>query len=208
MRESNQYLQSSLSHSEPEYAGFWLRCFALCLDDFVLGCIGALNVLLLSGVLYYLLKVSGANLHSEMIQLLAMALLNGISFLLNLLIGWLYYSLMESSEAQATVGKMVTRLRVTRKDGARLSFARASVRFWARMGHVFVLSIVGVLTGAVLLGLCLPGINTLADVALFFGILSMGLFFGGVAGYLPALFTARRQTLHDLIAGTVVVKAD
>ena len=82
------------------------------------------------------------------------------------LIWWLYYAGFESSRWQATPGKRVIGIRVTDAAGARVSFARASGRFFAK-----------ILSG------------------LICGI-----------GYLLAAFTARKQALHDLIAGTLVVR--
>ncbi len=48
-------------------------------------------------------------------------------------IGWLYYALMESSEKQATLGKMVMSLRVTDKNGQRLSFGHATGRYFSKI---------------------------------------------------------------------------
>jgi uncharacterized RDD family membrane protein YckC len=47
-------------------------------------------------------------------------------------IGWLYYAFMESSEKQATLGKMVMKCVVTDMSGARISFGRATGRFFAK----------------------------------------------------------------------------
>jgi uncharacterized RDD family membrane protein YckC len=46
------------------------------------------------------------------------------------LIAWLYYSIMESSRYQATLGKLFLGLVVVGADGERVSFRRASARFW------------------------------------------------------------------------------
>jgi uncharacterized RDD family membrane protein YckC len=55
-----------------------------------------------------------------------------------LVLGWLYYAGMESSEHQGTLGKMALGLVVTDINGQRLSFGRASGRFFARIITSFV----------------------------------------------------------------------
>jgi uncharacterized RDD family membrane protein YckC len=49
-----------------------------------------------------------------------------------LVIVWLYFALLESSAWQATVGKKAVGLRVTDLNGNRISFLRASGRFFAK----------------------------------------------------------------------------
>ena len=79
------------------------------------------------------------------------------------LTAWVYFAAMESSRWQATLGKRLIGLRVTDLSGNRISFTRASGRFFA------------------------SGISSI------FGL-----------GYLMALFTWRRQTLHDILASCLV----
>jgi uncharacterized RDD family membrane protein YckC len=50
-----------------------------------------------------------------------------------LVLQWLYYAWMESSEHQATLGKMALGLIVTDLDDRRVSFARATGRFFAKI---------------------------------------------------------------------------
>ena len=50
----------------------------------------------------------------------------------SVLAGWLYYAYFESSEWQGTVGKKVMNLVVTDLEGNRLTFGRASGRYFAR----------------------------------------------------------------------------
>ncbi|MDB5337073.1 MAG: transporter [Planctomycetaceae bacterium] len=52
---------------------------------------------------------------------------------------WLYNALQESSEARATVGKRLMRLRVVDLSGERLSFAQASGRFFAKFPSALLL---------------------------------------------------------------------
>ena len=45
---------------------------------------------------------------------------------------WIYFATMESSRIQATVGKLVTKLKVTRDDGKKLSFFRSFLRNFSK----------------------------------------------------------------------------
>jgi uncharacterized RDD family membrane protein YckC len=51
--------------------------------------------------------------------------------LLLLIVPWFYFAYLESSRNQATLGKMVTRIAVTDTQGNRITFARATLRFFA-----------------------------------------------------------------------------
>ncbi len=50
-----------------------------------------------------------------------------------LVLYWLYFALMESSERQATFGKAMLNLRVADANGNRLSFGHASGRFFSKI---------------------------------------------------------------------------
>ena len=78
---------------------------------------------------------------------------------------WLYFALMESSSKQATLGKMALGIIVTDLNGNRLSFGRATGRYFGK-----------IISGAILM-----------------------------IGYIMAGFTEKKQALHDIIAGCLVV---
>lgn len=96
---------------------------------------------------------------------LFLAFLFGMIFFVGL--QWLYFAGMESSERQATFGKSLTSLKVTDLDGRRITFKRATGRFFAKL-----------ITGMIPLAI----------------------------GYIMAGFTAKKQALHDMIAGTLVLR--
>jgi len=48
------------------------------------------------------------------------------------IIGWLYFALLQCGPRQATIGKMAMGMIVTDVDGARLSFAKASLRYFGK----------------------------------------------------------------------------
>jgi len=46
--------------------------------------------------------------------------------------GWLYFSLQESSAQQATLGKRAVGIKVTDLEGSRISFGRATARYFSK----------------------------------------------------------------------------
>jgi len=137
---------SSAAESRAAYAGFWRR-FAAYVVDYLVVFAGSAAVVLIASVTGLL--PDGAPRWSAIV-----------------LAGYfLYCTLLESSSVQATLGKRAFGLTVTNVRGERIGFARAAIRFVAKLLSLFTLCI----------------------------------------GYLLIAVTPRRQALHDLIAGTVVV---
>jgi uncharacterized RDD family membrane protein YckC len=87
--------------------------------------------------------------------------------LISILIQWLYHAYLESGEKQATWGKQALGIYVTDLMGNRVTFGRASGRFFAK-----------IVTGMIPLGI----------------------------GYIMAGFTERKQALHDMMAGSLVLR--
>ncbi len=56
-----------------------------------------------------------------------------LGFLFGVVSSWLYFAILESSVWQGTPGKMWLGLRVVDYAGSRISFGRASARYWAKM---------------------------------------------------------------------------
>jgi uncharacterized RDD family membrane protein YckC len=54
-------------------------------------------------------------------------------------LNWLYEALLTSSAWQATLGKKILNLRVTDEAGNRISFARASGRYFAKFLSTFLM---------------------------------------------------------------------
>ncbi|MCW5737248.1 MAG: RDD family protein [Enhydrobacter sp.] len=140
------------------YGGFWLRVVAYIIDGIILniglGVVGA--ILGVSLIPVDPAQMDPADAMSEMGTFQAIALVAS----------WLYFALMESSARGATVGKMAVGLRVVDENGQRISFARATGRFFAKFISALILLI----------------------------------------GYLMVAFTDRKRGLHDIMAGTLVVK--
>jgi uncharacterized RDD family membrane protein YckC len=109
------------------YAGFWLRAVAYVIDTVLLAIVSAIFVL---GPLSQRAGISTQNpwvfFTNGSRQVLAINLLM-------LMVQWLYWALLESSPWQATVGKRILGLYVTDMEGKRITFARASGRYFAMM---------------------------------------------------------------------------
>ena len=132
------------------YGGFWIRVVAYIIDGILLT--------IVCGVADRLLGIDILATDWDHYDPLA----NAIS----LVIGWLYFALLESSERGATVGKMVMGLRVVTSDGQRLSFMNATGRYFAKILSAIILCI----------------------------------------GFIMVAFTDKKRGLHDMIAGTLVIK--
>jgi uncharacterized RDD family membrane protein YckC len=121
-----------------QYAGFWLRVVAYLIDSIILS-VGFMALFIPFAIMTGLTAVLG-NIHPGEDPRDVGAVLGATFFLglftvgsLAFLGGWLYHSKMESSSWQATLGKKALNLRVTDLYGARITFARASGRHFAKL---------------------------------------------------------------------------
>jgi len=119
------------------YAGFWLRVVANLLDGFILAVpVGIVIVILIlsSGLGTFMRNFPNPPDPPDPSEAFGVALAIGIGvFILLAIVGnWLYYACFESSTWQATPGKKVLNIAVTDMTGARITFGRASGRFFAK----------------------------------------------------------------------------
>ena len=117
------------------YAGFWLRFVAHLIDGMLLG-VASFALL----VPFMLMTGLGAALHGIKVEqppdpAVLAGLVSSVGMLVaaSVVLYWLYYAYFESSDWQATVGKKVLNLIVTDLHGNRITFGRASGRFFAKM---------------------------------------------------------------------------
>lgn len=144
------------------YASFWQRFAAVFLDGIFVGLIGCIPQIGLFAIAFALVQPE-----SDQDAAIAMNVGNILANCVGLVIGCVYYPLLESSERQATWGKRIIGIRVVTLDGGRISFAQGLGRYLAK----------------IFLSGCGCGI-----------------------GYLLPFFTEKKQALHDLVAGTLVVE--
>ncbi len=138
------------------YAGFWKRFAAFIIDMFIVSIAGFI-IGFIFGVPYDVLTGK-----AEFVRFADDYILSSI---LSFLLVWIYQAVMESSVKQATLGKMALGIIVTDLSGKRISFGKASGRYFGQILSGFILGI----------------------------------------GFLMIAFTARKQGLHDKMAGCLVV---
>jgi uncharacterized RDD family membrane protein YckC len=141
----------------PRYGGFWRRLMAVLLD--------AILLYFPAATVRVLMGLPAINTFNTMDADSTAAMMASA---IELLIDWLYAAAMIASSHRATLGMMVMDLQVCDVHGRRISFSRATWRYFAQ----------------------------------FLSLITAGL------GYLMQLFTPRRQTLHDMLSSTVVVRPE
>jgi len=129
---SNSGNASMLGATSASYAGFWIRVGAYCIDVVVL----LIPILLISS----LLKLSESSPSEAGVTKL-------LEFFFNVMVWWIYMAVLNSSAWQASVGKKVLGLKVVDKNMNRLTFGRASGRYFAEFVSALPLGI-GYILGA------------------------------------------------------------
>lgn len=140
-------------------AGFWRRFAAHTLD---------LAILMLASIAVGILLGVGAVLLGIPVDTAKPPSLteSAVEYAVTIVVFWLYFALQESGWRQATIGKRLMGIEVTDVAGQRISFLRATARYFASFISWATLTI----------------------------------------GFIMAAFTARKQALHDMMAGTLVVR--
>jgi len=113
---------------EPTYGGFWLRAGAVVIDGIVTMALGWLGGFAVG------FGLGAAGVSASTIGV--------VGVLVGIAAAFLYFALLESSERGATLGKRAFRLRVVSAAHLeRISFARATGRYFARFISMLVLYI-------------------------------------------------------------------
>jgi len=153
---------ASVPYATPtlRFGGFWIRVVASVIDWLIVSVV----VWPVAGIIILMIGVAGGAVRMPgfgigLVRRIVVETLFFCAF-------WIYEAAMESSSKQATLGKMALGLKVTDEQGGRISFARATGRYFAKIISGMILFI----------------------------------------GYIMAGFTARKQALHDMIAGTLVTR--
>ena len=153
-------VMNAFSPSDLNYAGFWERFLAYCIDSAVLTLGSVIVGFLGAFFIGFIMALMGMEVE-EMENFFVI-----LYYILAFVLSCLYFTIMESSGMQATLGKKALNLAVTDLSGNRITFGRANGRYWSKLVSIAI-----------------------------FGI-----------GYIMAAFTEKHQALHDMIAGTFVVK--
>lgn len=155
------------AHQPVVYAGFWRRFAAHLIDSIIISVVEFIIFIPALAMVGIGVVTTAMEADAESIVGLLLMVIGTFLFtiLLTIILSWLYFALMESSARGATLGKMVVGLRVTDLSGGRISFGRATGRYFSKIISAMILMV----------------------------------------GYIMAAFTDRKQALHDIIAGTLVV---
>jgi uncharacterized RDD family membrane protein YckC len=117
------------------YAGFWLRFVAYLIDGILIGIVFfalvAIAILAFGGGAFLSSLKNVENPDQVFPLLFAGWFLILIPFVI--LLPWLYFAKMESSERQGTLGKIALGLTVTDLAGRRITFGRATGRYFAKL---------------------------------------------------------------------------
>lgn len=125
---SNSYRKAAIT----VYAGFWRRFVAALIDTIILT-IGAVPIVFIWGIIR---SVLGALVAEGIVE----GMVAGV-YIISIVLNWLYFTLLESSSKQATLGKMAIGIIVTDLNGSRISFGKANGRYWGKIVSGIILSI-------------------------------------------------------------------
>ena len=115
------------------YAGFWLRLVAAIIDGIVLAIpLMPVFFLVFIDMFRHAQDFQGRQDPTALMTVMGPKIV--LILFISAIASWLYWGLFESSAWQATLGKKALGIVVTDLEGRRISFGRASGRFWAGRG--------------------------------------------------------------------------
>jgi uncharacterized RDD family membrane protein YckC len=118
-----------------DYAGFWRRAAAFVIDALIL----EFMLIIIDYIFAYFIGDLMETMGYESQDIQSMIIfLDGLRVLIG---GWLYYTIMEASSKQATLGKMALGIIVVDYEVKRISWARANVRYFAEIMSILALGI-------------------------------------------------------------------
>jgi uncharacterized RDD family membrane protein YckC len=107
----------------PPYSGFWRRVGAYIIDDILI----IIGYSIVSFAVASFMIGAGASSKSAARSMVAWV------WLVLVVAPWLYCAFMESSNLQATVGKLALGIKVTGQDGERIGFGQATGRYFSHL---------------------------------------------------------------------------
>jgi uncharacterized RDD family membrane protein YckC len=113
-----------------QYGGFWIRVLAYFIDYFIVNFATSVLLVVFAVGLVATEPSDEAAGGATLLFLVA-----------TLAVDWLYHAIMESSSWQGTVGKKGLNLVVARSSGERISFGRATGRYFAKILSALILLI-------------------------------------------------------------------
>ena len=179
-------------------ASFWRRMLANFIDGLLLGTVAVVLLFVFGGSsLLALIAAAGGGSSASQLgpAIIGLAGAYLLWFLVVTIGSWLYYTLLESSERQGTLGKIACGLFISNLNGERITSGQANGRYWSKVGVSIAIALVfGIIS--VPFGVDSP-IGQLLNFAYYLAVLYT---------YVMVFFTPRKQTLYDQISGTLVWK--
>lgn len=134
------------------YAGFWLRLVAVIIDGIIIGVAQSFIIVpLLAAVGFGFANSADSMDFSDPDQaagfIAAIAAMMGGYWILAMCIQILYFTFMEASKFQATIGKLALGLIVTDLNGGKLDFTKALVRNLCKIISNFTMLIGYIMAG-------------------------------------------------------------
>lgn len=132
MTTENTPAFTTANYTPAPYGGFWRRFWAFLLDSIIASIPPA--VICLVPLIWQIKKMM--NLPEDQTAATPIRIIIVLYLLwcvLGLVFTWLYFALLESGKHQATWGKRLLGLKVVGAQGQRISFARATGRYFAKL---------------------------------------------------------------------------
>jgi uncharacterized RDD family membrane protein YckC len=139
------------------YAGFWKRFLAHILDRIILGFV--LGILFVPVWIFFILNfmANQENINCEeyasvsfnpqwndevsIAMIIAIIVIAIIFSFMALIVEWLYFAFMESSNKQATFGKIIVGIKVVDYNSGKISFGQATGRYFGKILSGIILGI-------------------------------------------------------------------
>jgi len=124
---------TTLRKDNTVYGSFIERFFAYIIDIIILGLMQGFIIIPILAFMGFKVAFNLDPTEEEIFALIGSILSIGFTvYMVFFIMGWLYFALLQSGSRQATIGKMAMGMIVTDVDGARLSFGRASLRYFGK----------------------------------------------------------------------------
>lgn len=148
MENENKMVQPEKGNIQ--YAGFWWRFLAILIDEIVISFAAGIfifPIMAIFGLSMYSMTESGVQLEDSPLFWGSLISMYSSIFFISLVINWLYFAFMESSKFQGTVGKLLLKIKVTDYQYERVTFGRATGRFFGKYISGMILMIGYILAG-------------------------------------------------------------
>lgn len=115
MENTDQILDApAFADRKLQYAGFWIRVGASLIDGLLIGVVNS--------IIQFMLPLE-------------------VAYIISTVLGIAYYTILESSTNQATLGKMAVGIKVGDANGQQLSFVNALGRYFGKFLSAIILGI-------------------------------------------------------------------